>query len=82
MPTTPEELYEMNWYFETLKDGEKKEQAPALFTAGADQAIIDAAVETFTGIYDLFEARFSDGRAHVAGNSITIADYCALASYT
>ena len=82
VPQTADEMYEMNWYFETLKDHEKREQAPAIFTPGADQEILDAFVETWSGVYDLFEARWSDGRTHVAGNSITVADYYALATFT
>ena len=34
-PQTPEELYEMIWYFETIVDHTKKELMPGLFTEGA-----------------------------------------------
>ena len=82
MPQSPEETYEMNWYFETLKDHEKVDQAPAIFTPGADEEILAAFIATWSGVYDMFEARWSDGRTHVAGNNITVADYYALATFT
>ena len=81
-PQTPEEMYEMHWYTETLKDHEKKDLNAAIFTAGADQAIIDGFIANYGEFYDKLEARWADNRTHVAGNTITAADYYLLAGYT
>ena len=81
-PQTAEEMYEMNWYTETLKDHEKKELTPAIFTAGCDQEIIDGFIANYGEFYDKLEARWADNRTHVAGNTITAADYYLLAGYT
>ena len=38
-PTTPKELYEYNWYFETLKDHEKPELFPVVFKEGQTEEL-------------------------------------------
>ena len=55
---------------------------PAIFTEGADQAIIDAFIENWSAFYDKVEARWADNRAHVAGANITFVDYYLLSGYT
>jgi glutathione S-transferase len=38
-PTTAAELYEFNWYFETLKDHEKPELMPVIFAEGQPEEL-------------------------------------------
>ena len=82
MPQTAEEQYEMNWYFETKRDHEKKELFGACYNAGESEDIIDKFVANGVEMHNKFEARWADGRQFVAGNNITAADYAFLAGFT
>ena len=81
-PATPDEKYEMHWYFETVNDHDKKDLYGAIFTEGAPDETINGFIENLKALFDKTEARFADGRAHVAGASITAADYFLLSQYT
>ena len=72
----------MLWYFETLKDHDKPELFPAIFKEDAPQETVDAFIENAKALFNKLEARWADGREHVAGASITAGDYYALAQNT
>ena len=75
-------MYEMFWYWETLTDHKTEGTGPATFTAGADEEIIDKLVASKVAIIDKLEARWADGRAHVAGANITAGDFTLLSQVT
>ena len=72
----------MMWFFETNGDHEPAEMRTAIFTEGAEQAVLDKTVENFQALANKYNARWADGRAHVAGANITAADFSLLASVT
>ena len=72
----------MSWYYETDTDHTNKDAAPAIFVENAPQETIDLAVNEAIAMLNKCEARWSDGRAHVAGANITCADFSMLARYT
>ena len=72
----------MIWFIETNLDHKKPEHGPAVFTAGADEALIAAAVENTKAQLDKWNARWADGRAHVAGANKTKEDYNLLTMFT
>ena len=72
----------MHWYFETVKDHDYTPNFGAIYTEGAPQEKIDALCNEFKVLYDKMEERFADDRVHVAGATITAADYYLLSQYT
>ena len=83
VPQTPEQVYEMNWYIETKKDhDDKKELMVAITQENADEETIAKFVANYAEMNTKCEERWNDGRKHVAGDQITMADYIYLAAYT
>ena len=76
------EQYEMMWFFETNGDHEPAEMRAAIFTEGAEQAVLDKTVENFQALANKYNARWADGRAHVAGATLTAADFALLTQFT
>ena len=81
-PQTPDEVYELNWVYETLKDLDKDGFGGAVFGDAPSQEIIDGYLGIAKSKIDALDTRFADGRAHAAGANITVADYSLLHSYT
>ena len=80
---TGEEAYEMHWLYETRKDLEDKDTFSAIFTEGADAAIIDKFIANVKLLMDKCDERWADGRERVAGGpNATAGDYTLLAGYT
>ena len=79
---TPEEEYEQHWFFETGKDHEKKDLVGAIFNEGAPEETVNAFIDNIKALFDKLDERWADGRVHVAGASITAADYYVLTGYT
>ena len=82
VPQTPEEEYEMDWYFETNKDHDKKDLHPAIFQEGCDEEIINKFIANAIEMSKKLEERWADGRQYVAGNTLTAADFTYLANIT
>ena len=68
----------MMWFFETNGDHEPAEMRAAIFVEGAEQAVLDKTVENFQALANKYNARWADGRAHVAGATLTAADFALL----
>ena len=65
-----------------MLDHEPAEFRVAVFTADAPAEAIEKTVEVTIKLLDKFEARWADGRAHVAGVDLTAADFSFLTAYT
>ena len=73
----------MHWLYETRKDLEEKDTFPAIFTEGADAAIIDKFIANVKLLMDKCDERWADGRERCAGGpNATAGDYTLLAGYT
>ena len=80
-PTTAAELYEFHWYFETLKDFEKKELMPVIFAADQSEELQQQFVDNVKALFAKLEERWADGRDHVTGANISAADYYILSNH-
>ena len=83
MPTTAQEFYEAEWFLDTATDMlAKPGVVGALLNDDATEEQQQVAADAITGLMDKYNTRFSDDRAHVAGATLTYADFQCLATYT
>jgi len=75
-------LYESEWFYATIVDCLEKPDRMAIMRDDASEEAKHAAIACFTSFLDRLEAHWADGRAHVAGDSITHADFALLALAT
>ena len=76
VPKSAQEEFECAWFFEQDADLSKKEGLMVPFFNGeADEAAIDKTVAAMKGAMEALDARFADGRKHVAGENVTAADF-------
>ena len=81
-PADAKSAYEAEWFYQTLNDVFEK---PARFAIMKDDASAEdkqGVIELLNKVMDMMEARFADGREHVAGAAITDADFYWLAIVT
>ena len=80
MPSTPKAMYEAEWLEATVFDLlESKPERYAIMKDDATPEQQQTALEIFNKFLDKVDAHFADGRAHVAGEQITWADFMLLA---
>ena len=72
----------MAWFTETNIDHTDKELLPAILVADADEGVIDQAVDNLIVQLNKYNARWADGRTHLAGATLTSLDFVLLSLYT
>ena len=81
-PANNKEAYEVMWAGETRVDHDKPEGMAGLFQENAPAEVIDVCVENMNKLMTKYNTRWADGRAHVAGATLTAADFGLLTAYT
>ena len=82
MPETAMQEYEAEWVYATMVDICEKPEIYALLKEDADEAAQQACIDILTKFYKRCDAQWNDGRAHIAGDKITHADFAMLARHT
>ena len=81
-PKSADEMYELNWYYETVADHDPDAVHNAVFTDDASAELIDKCVDVTIKMMNKMEARWADGRAHCSGANVTAADFDFLTTFT
>ena len=74
-PADAASVYEAEWFYNTLVDIFEKPERFAIMKDDADAEAKAKVIEVLSKVMDAMEARWADGRAHVAGAAITDADF-------
>ena len=76
MPETASQQYEADWFYATIVDtAENKPEFYAMIKDDADEEAQDKAIAIIRNFTQKVDAHLADGRAHVAGDKITHADF-------
>ena len=77
-PENPKQRYENEWFYATIVDILEKPERMAIMKDDATEEQKQAAIDVFTRFLDKLNTHWADGRAHVAGDKVTDADFTLL----